>query len=350
MKPPPRPGLSLVALREIRFFRRDRAGYLLTIVVPLIAFAVLTWTFSSAVVRGLDVVVVDADRSEFSAQLIQSIAAAPGLSVAERADDLKSATQAIRSGRAITAVYIPPRFEQDLLAIRRPQIIAFYNAQYFTPGNIASRGLSDAISDGLSKLSPLHDVRLPSVGSGSLVVEQYVLTNPALNYAGFLLRAVMPTTLHVVIGIATAYAIGTEFSRRSRRAWLRCAGGNPLIALAGKLLPLFALFFALLGIEALILHAGFELLYRGNVLMMAIAAMLFILAYQSLAALLLLLVHNLARGEPRFDDRVAGHRPCPRRLVGSGHESLSKRPGAHWCRYVGISCCCLAGARPAFSQ
>ena len=66
MKRPPRPGLWLVALREIRFFRRDRAGYLLAVVVPLIAFAVLTWTFSSAVVRGLDIVVVDADRSEVS--------------------------------------------------------------------------------------------------------------------------------------------------------------------------------------------------------------------------------------------------------------------------------------------
>jgi ABC-2 type transport system permease protein len=296
MKPPPRPGLGLIAVREIRFFRRDRAGYLLTIVVPLIAFAVLTWTFGSAVVRGLDIVVVDADRTEVSTQLIQSIASAPGLRVAERANDLKSATQAIRSGRAIAAVYIPPRFEQDLLAIRRPQIVAFYNAQYFTPGNIASRGLSDAISDGLSKLSPLHDVRLPSVGGGSLIVEQYVLTNPALNYGGFLLRAVMPTTLHVIIGIATAYAIGTEFSRRSRRAWLRCAGGSPLIALVGKLLPLFALFFALLGIEALILHAGFELPYRGNVLMIVVAATLFILAYQALAALLLLLVRNLALG------------------------------------------------------
>lgn len=63
-----------------------------------------------------------------------------------------------------------------------------------------------------------------------------------LNYAGFLLRAVMPTTLRVIIGIATAYAIGTEFSCRSRRAWLRCAGGGPLIALTGKLLPLFLLF------------------------------------------------------------------------------------------------------------
>jgi len=247
-------------------------------------------------VRSLDIVVVDADRSEVSAKLIQSIAAAPGLRVAERANDLKSATRAIRTGRAIAAVYIPPRFDEDLLAARRPQIIAFYNAQYFTPGNIASRGLSDAISDAVSQLSPLCDVRLPSVDGGSLVVEQCVLTNPGLNYAGFLLRAVMPTTLHVIIGIATAYAIGTEFSRRSRRAWLHCADGSPLIALAGKLLPLFLLFFALLGIEALILHARFELPYRGNVLMMVVAAMLFIVAYQSLAAVLVLLVRDLTLG------------------------------------------------------
>jgi len=68
----------------------------------------------------------------------------------------------------------------------------------------------------------------------------------------------------------------------------------PLIALTGKLLPLFALFFALLGIEALTLHAGFEPAYRGNVLMMVVAAMLFIVAYQSLAALLPLLVRDLA--------------------------------------------------------
>ena len=121
MKRPPSPSLGLVALREIRFFRRDRAGYLLVIVVPVICFAVLTWTFSSAVVRGLNVIVVDADRSEVSAKLIQSIASAPGLRVAERVNDLKSATRAIRSGQAIAAVYIPPRFEEDLRAVRRPR-------------------------------------------------------------------------------------------------------------------------------------------------------------------------------------------------------------------------------------
>ena len=296
MKPPAGPGLWLVATREIRFFRRDPAGLFLIIAIPLIAFAVLAWTFSSAVVRGLDVVIVDMDRSAVSTGVIQEIAAAPGLRIAERADNLTTATRAIRSGRAIAAVYIPPSFEQDLLAGRRPQIIAFYNEQYFTPGNIAAKGLSDAISAAASHLSPLHGVRLQPIGSGPLTVEEYVLTNPALNYAGFLLRAVMPTMLHVVIAIAACYAVGTEFSRRSRRAWLRCAGGSPLLALVGKLLPLFVVFLVLLAIDALILDAGFALTYRGGVVMIVIAAALFIAAYLSLATLVQLLVGDLPLG------------------------------------------------------
>jgi hypothetical protein len=88
-------------------------------------------------------------------------------------------------------------------------------------------------------------------------------------------------------------------------------------------LPLAALFFAFLGIETLILHAGFELPYRGNVLMMVVAAMLFIAAYQSLAALLLLLVRNLALGfEPRRNHRVAGLWVRRRGHASSGNEYL----------------------------
>ena len=236
MRPPPHPGLLLVAIREIRFFRRDRAGWFLIVVIPLIAFAILAWTFSSAVVRGLNVVIVDMDRSAASNNFTDQIAAAPGVRITQRAESLTTATQAIRSGMAIAAVYVPLSFERDLLAGRRPQIIAFYNTQYFTAGNIASKALRDAISAASAGFSPVREVRLQPVGSGPLVVEQYVLTNPAINYAAFLLRAVMPTVLHVIIAIATGYAVGSEFSRRSRRAWLRCAGGNALVcALLGSM-------------------------------------------------------------------------------------------------------------------
>ena len=296
MRLPPRPSLRLVAIREIRFFWRDRAGLLLVVVIPLISFAVLAWTFSSAVVRGLDVVIVDMDRSAVSTDFIQEIAASPSLRVAQRGDNLTTATRAIRAGEAIATVYVPASFEHDLLAGRRPQIIAFYNTQYFTPGNIAAKGLRDAITAASARVSPLHEVRYQPIGSGPIVIEEYVLTNPGINYAAFLLRTVMPTVLHLVIAIATGYAVGTEFSRRSRRAWLRCAGGSALVALAGKLLPLFAIFFTLLAIDALILERGFGLSFRGDIPMMAIAAALFIVAYQSLAALLQLLLRNLALG------------------------------------------------------
>jgi ABC-2 type transport system permease protein len=296
MKPPARPGLRLVAAREIRFFRRDWAGLFLLLAIPLIAFSVLAWTFSSAVVRGLNIVVDDEDRSALSIEYVDAVAAAPGVRIAERAYNLTTAVHAIRSGAAISAVYIPPDFEKDVAAGRRPQIVVFYNTQYYTPGNITASALSSAISATTATLAPASRVRLQAVGSGPLSVQQYVLSNPAVNYAAFLLRAVMPTVLHVVIAICTGYAVGSEFTRRSRRAWLRCAGGNPLVALAGKLLPLFLVFFFMLAIDALILDGGFALSYRGNVGLIVVAAILFVLAYQSLAALLQVLVRDLAFG------------------------------------------------------
>src|SRR6266702_8308551 len=99
------PGLVAVATRELRWFRRDRVARFLIAGVPLIAFAILALTFSSAVVRGLGVAVVDADRSPTSTIFVQAIDAAPGVSIALRGDDLAAATRAIRAGDALAAAY-----------------------------------------------------------------------------------------------------------------------------------------------------------------------------------------------------------------------------------------------------
>ena len=45
-----------------------------------------------------------------------------------------------------------------------------------------------------------------------------------------------------MIAVSAGYAVGSEFRRRSMRAWLACAGGNPIVAIAGKLMPLFIVF------------------------------------------------------------------------------------------------------------
>src|SRR5262249_11694310 len=98
MRPAPKPGFFLVARREWRWLIRDRAALILIFGVPLFAFVVLTAVFSHPVIRGLGVVVVDADRSETSRAFVEQVAASPNLSIVERPGDLSSAARALRAG------------------------------------------------------------------------------------------------------------------------------------------------------------------------------------------------------------------------------------------------------------
>src|SRR6516225_10515796 len=146
MRPPLKSGFWLVARREWRWLLHDRAALILIFGVPLFAFAVLTAVFSQPVIRGLGVVVVDADRSDTSRAIVEQVAASPNLSIVERAGDLASAARAIRGGDAIGAVYVPADFERDLKAGRRPQVVAFYNQQFLTAAGVALSGLSDSLA------------------------------------------------------------------------------------------------------------------------------------------------------------------------------------------------------------
>ncbi|MER9234176.1 ABC transporter permease [Mesorhizobium sp. M0622] len=289
-----RSGIVDVAVREVAWIRHDKVALLLVIVIPLIAFAILAATFSNAVIRDLRVDVVDQDRSKTSETFVQAISSAPGVTVARRSSDLNGAMHAVRSGEAIATVYIPENLERDIAGGRRPQVVVFFNKQFFTPGNVASSSLQAALSAAIADLPA--EPRTATFTLGPLVVEQYVLTNPALNYVQFLLRAILPTVLHIVIAISAGYAVGSEFQSRNMREWLATAGDSMLIALVGKLAPYFGIFLVMMAVGLGIIHGIFEIPFRGDPVLVAAGACLLIIAYLSLGALLQLLVRNLALG------------------------------------------------------
>ena len=294
MRPKPKPGFLLVARREWRWLLHDRAALILIFGVPLFAFTVLTAVFSHPVIRDLGVVVVDADRSETSRALAEEVAASSGLDIVERAGDLASAVRAIRAGEAIGAVYVPADFERDLKAGRRPQVVGFYNQQFLTAAGIASSGLSDSLTSAAKQAVERTAPKASRIGS--LVAETIVLVNPQRNYAQFLLRTLLPMVLHVIVTISAGYAVGSEFRRRSMRTWLACAGGNPIVALAGKLTPLFGIFFVIMLLVPLILEGLLGISFKGDVPMIVVAASLLIVGYLALGALMQLLVRDLAIG------------------------------------------------------
>jgi ABC-2 type transport system permease protein len=296
MKLPRRPGLLLVAAREWRWVMRDRVAPLLIFGVPLLAFSILVAVFTHPVIRGLRTVVVDDDRTQTSRNLIEVLATSPNLRIAERTEDLVSAARALRSGDAIAAVHIPANFERDLKAQRRPQVVAFYNQEQLTAAGLAAQGLHDVLLAAGHSVAPANASAPTAPRIGTLVVANIVLVNPERNYAQFLLRSLLPMVLHVVIAVSAGYAVGSEFRRRSMRAWLACAGGNPIVAIAGKLMPLFVVFALMMMVVALIIEGFFGIRFRGDAAMMIAAAALFIVGYLSLGALLQLLTRSLLTG------------------------------------------------------
>lgn len=290
------PGFWCVARRECRWLVRDRVALLLIFGVPLFAFIVLTSVFSHPVIRGLGITVVDEDKSHSSKALLQYIAASPSLNIVDRASSLSEATRDMRSGSAIAALYVGPGFERDLLAQRRPQVVGFYNQQFLTAAGIASSGLSDGISAAAAIAAPAKAATPEPTRVGSLLTETFVLVNPQKNYAQFLLRALLPTILQVVIIVAAGYSVGSEFRRRSAKEWFEHAGRDPIIALAGKLAPLFCVFMLIILSEGLFLEGGLGVTFRGNLPLMVAAAALLVMAYLALGALFQLLVGELATG------------------------------------------------------
>ncbi len=293
---PGRPGFWLVVRRECRWLFHDRVALLLIFGVPLFAFVVLTTVFSHPVIRGLGVTVVDEDKSDASRALVEYVAASPSLKIVDRSGTLSTAVQDIRSGKAISAIHIPPDFERDLKAQRRPQVVGFYNQQFLTAAGIASSGLSDALSAAAAVAAPAKRASPTPASIGTFSTETIALVNPQKNYAQFLLRALLPTIIHVVITLAAGYSVGSEFRRRDARAWLASAGGHPVVALLGKLAPLFCIFILIMLAEPLVLEGVLQVPFRGDLLLMVAAGSLLIIAYLSLGALLQLLVRDLATG------------------------------------------------------
>ena len=78
-------------------------------------------------------------------------------------------------------------------------MVGFYNQQFLTAAGIASSGLSDTLSAAANAAAPAKRSAPAAASTGTLTGETIALVNPQKNYAQFLLRALLPMIIHVVI-------------------------------------------------------------------------------------------------------------------------------------------------------
>lgn len=121
-------------------------------------------------------------------------------------------------------------------------------------------------------------------------VQTHPLFNPTLNYVFFLLTALIPSILQVIMVTASSYSLGLDVKTRHRLRILRRLGGGLWPAMAGKLLPYTVIFLLVLGLADTLLIAVLGLPLRGHSWLLIIAGLLFVLSCQLLGALLALVL------------------------------------------------------------
>lgn len=291
-----RPGFWLVFWREVGWLRRRPLLFGLSTVVPLALMALLAAVFSAGLATRLPIGVLDLDSSDLSRTIVRMVDATPDSAVAVRVGDLAEGRNLILSGKIHGLLMLPRDLQRDVFAGRRPEVVFFYNTQTLTTGNLTVRGVNAAIPTAAAGIrlslrsAQGQPLEIAQTDLQPIPVQIHALFNPTLNYVYFLLTALIPSILQVIMVTTSAYSVGLDVETHHRLRILRRLGGGLWPAMAGKILPYTILFLLVLGLSDTLLFVGFGLPRRGNSGLLILAGLLFILSCQFLGAMLALLL------------------------------------------------------------
>jgi ABC-2 type transport system permease protein len=295
-----RPGFLVVFRREFDRFSRRRLLLFLTTVLPLLLMGVLAVVFSAGLATRLPIAVLDLDGTDLSRTIIRTVDATPDTAVARRVSDLTEGRQLILSGDVRGLLMLPRNLERDVYGGRRPEVVFFYNTQTMTSGNLVLRGVNSAVpavAAGIRlslRTAEGQPLEAAQAALAPIPVQVNPLFNPTLNYAHFLLAALLPSVLQVIVVTTMAYAVGLDVETSHRLRVLRRLGGGLWPAMAGKILPYTLLFLVVLGIADWVLFSVLGMPLRGNRYLLILAGIVFILADQFIGVLLALLLRPMA--------------------------------------------------------
>jgi ABC-2 type transport system permease protein len=283
-------GLTAVARRELRRVRGMPVLWCLLGPIPVAMTLLVVGVFAAEVVRDLPVAVLDLDRSATSRVATRWLAATRGAQVSTHVEDLGAARSAILERQAYGVFVVPRHFERDLLRGRSPHVSFLYNEEYLTAGGNVSADVSRGAAAAAAQLTALSG-REPS----PIRVDLRTLFNPTASYAKALGFLLITALLHIVVALATIYAVGRELVDETAPQWLETARGSTLAAWLGKLGP-YTLAHCLLAVALLGAYAAwYGIPVQGPAWLLVVATVAFVLATQAFALVLIAGTADLRR-------------------------------------------------------
>ena len=294
-----RGGVLAVAAREVRRVLDSPLLVALLVVLPVVLTVWVLAIFKAPTPRDLPVAWVDEDQSSVSRAVLRMIDATPGIALTGQAPSLAEAEHLVRRGAVYAIVVIPHGFQEDVVRGNVPVATCFYNAQALLAGGVIGRDFQAAVltaSAGAEVLAAqARGVSRASIGARvePVVTRSHLLYNPQLNYDYYLVAALLPTLLQMLMTMAMAVAVGEEFKHGTAGEWVASGRGSLVRAAAGKTLVYLAWFGMLATAMLAVIFGVIGTPARGDLAVLVGGAWLFALASISVGFAIVILSGSL---------------------------------------------------------
>lgn len=262
--------LLAMARKEAIQLRRDPRSLAMAFVVPAVLIVVFGYMISFDV-RDIRTAVLDRDQSVQSRALVSAFVASGRFEVSTRLDDESQIDGLLNRGAVRMVLVIPVGFEKNLTARRPAPVQAIFDGADANTASIAMN-YAQAIVGAFSANAVLGASAVPY----PVIVQSRVWYNEALESANMIVPGLVAVIMMIIAAMLTALTIAREWERGTMEQ-LAATPVHRLEVIGGKLLPYLAI--GLVDVTAAVLLGMFvfHVPFRGNPLLLAGMATLFLL-------------------------------------------------------------------------
>jgi len=281
--------LGFLVRKEFQELRRNPRMFPVIFVAPVLQLFILGYAATTDV-KNVPLVVVDADRSAASHDLIARFDGSPYFTVVGVTSDDDEVRRAIEARRAWMALTIPPEYG-DMIGRGQPVVLQIVTDG--TDSNSATVGMAYASTLVTERAAELAAARRPpgAPAVGSIEARIRVWFNPQLLSLHFMVPGVLALLLMVITAVLGSMAI----VREKELGTLEQLNVTPLKRwelIVGKLLP-----FGLIGIVDVLLVVSvavlwFEIPLRGSFPLLFGLSLVYLLCTLGLGLLVSTISHN----------------------------------------------------------
>lgn len=273
-------------VRELAIMWRNPIYGFCTVVFPIVVMAFFTTLMSGGEPVEMPVGVVDQDNTHVSRAMTRQLDAFQTTHVVGHYANMNDARQAVQQNKIYAFLLIPKGTTDKLLSSRQPKISFYYSNVTLVAGSLLFRDLKTVASLGSAAVGA---ARLSATGKTSgeirtflqpIAIDLHMIGNPWSNYNVYLSTAMVPGVLMIFVFLLVPYSIGTELKFHRSRQWLKMAGGDIHVAIAGKVLPQTIIFTLMMWCFEFYIFYGLRFPHPGGLAPILLLGLLSVLACQ----------------------------------------------------------------------